>query len=188
MRNMGWNFIMLSQRPSFVPPIIRNNANIHVLFDVGSNLAFDHFRRDFVAGRVYDEDAYNALVSHIQRVPHTYLMFRNGPFDISAGNLAESRVAMTETSVNVPTMDELKKQLATQRATDAKASGAPPPVNEPPQVTAANMQVKVGNTSSRVRGTASRTREPEGYGPGPRSRAYRGNPRTTSYTTHRSWD
>lgn len=109
-RNNGMSNIVISQRPSWIPPIVRNNCNCNVAFNLRSKIATQHFFEDLV-GEVPDTNVFADLVRYTKRVPHTYIMVRQGPFDVSAGNLGNYRVAMTDESVMVPTISEIRRQI-----------------------------------------------------------------------------
>ena len=110
LRNSGWNFIILSQQPSFIPTIVRNCTTGRVLFDCYSKSALTTFTRD-VADRITDRKAYDALLSYIQRVPFTYLLVQEHPFTVSAGTLGNFRPVLTEREVIMPTMRDLMHEM-----------------------------------------------------------------------------
>lgn len=132
-RNNGWNFIIIAQYPTFIPPIIRNNTTCRVLFDCYSDYAGAAFLKD-IRTRLPDIDAYHTLVKYTQSVPYTYIMVQDRPFTLAAGSLDKAKIVMDERSVKIPTMNEIMSELKvkTPEELDKKT---------------AYLQAKAGNTS-----------------------------------------
>ena len=110
LRNNGWHFILLAQQPSFVPTIVRNCTTARVLFDCYSKSALTSFTRD-VKDRVSDQSAYEGLIEYIQKIPYSYMLVRERPFDISAGKGGNIRSVINGSSVVMPTLQELMNEI-----------------------------------------------------------------------------
>lgn len=110
LRNSGWNFVIISQNPTFIPPIVRNCTTVRVLFNCNSRSALTTFTQD-VRDRLPDRAAYDTLLEYIARVKYSYLLIREDPFEICAGKLTNYRPVMTEDSVIIPTLGELKAEM-----------------------------------------------------------------------------
>jgi hypothetical protein len=136
LRNIGWHFIILSQQPQFIPPIVRNCTNARALFACSSHTAIETFSKD-VVDRVPDRECYERLIEYIHHVPYSYLMTREQPFDVIVGRGAKYRTVMTEASVRSPTYQEILRELDVHSAEELDAKSA-------------EMQAAAGNTSSVV--------------------------------------
>lgn len=136
LRNSGWNFIILSQQPSFVPTIVRNCTTSRVLFDCYSKSALTTFTRD-VADRIPDRNAYNSLLEYIQRIPYSYILIQEHPFEVSAGSLDKFKPVMNESIVMIPTLHELMTEMGvkTREQLDKKS---------------ASLQLQAGNTATQL--------------------------------------
>ena len=110
LRNSGWNFIILAQNPTFIPPIVRNCTTARVLFNCYVKSAIQGFTKDLVE-RVPDRAAFNALVQYIQQVPYSYLFVKEMPFEILVGKGATAKSVITQHSVVIPTINELMGEL-----------------------------------------------------------------------------
>jgi hypothetical protein len=110
LRNSGWNFIIISQQPSFIPPIVRNCTTARVLFDCYSKSAFDTFTRD-VRDRVPDREAYNSILGYIQAIPFSYMMVQEHPFTVTIGKGSEAKKIMDAHIVDIPTLKEIRQQM-----------------------------------------------------------------------------
>lgn len=134
LRNAGWNFIIISQYPTFIPPIIRNNTNSRVFFDCYSESANISIRKD-IRGRIVDNNAFNLLLEYVHQVPYSYILVQDSPFTISAGSLDKARIVMDEESVKIPTLNELMKEIHVHTPEELNKKST-------------QLQIKAGNTSS----------------------------------------
>lgn len=110
LRNYGWNFIIIAQQPQFLPTIIRNNVNTKILFDCATKIAIQTFLKD-VMDRVEYKDVIDTLIRYIQEKKYKYIMIREGPFEVSAGTLDQFKPVLTERTVQIPTLNEIKREL-----------------------------------------------------------------------------
>jgi ABC-type dipeptide/oligopeptide/nickel transport system ATPase component len=133
LRNIGWNFIILAQQPQFIPTIVRNCTTARILFDCYSKQALLTFTRD-VADRIASQDAYDTALDYIRAVPYTYMMVREHPFEISAGKLGKTRTLITESSVVIPTLNDLMKEMGVSSKAQLRDESQ-------------RAQLKAGNTS-----------------------------------------
>lgn len=142
LRNSGWNFIILSQQPSFIPTIVRNCTTSRILFDCYSKSALSTFTRD-VVDRIPDRGAYDTLLDYIQKVPYSYVLVQEHPFEVSAGSLDKFRPVMNENIVMMPTLRELMSEMGvkSREALDTKS---------------ARLQAQAGNTAPQLDGIAHR--------------------------------
>lgn len=110
LRNLGWNFIIISQYPSFIPPIIRNNSTCRVLFECYSDSANRTFMNDIKA-RVHDQEVLHNLTSYLQVVPYTYMLVQDRPFTISAGKLDKAKPIVEQGHTVIPNYQEILREL-----------------------------------------------------------------------------
>lgn len=136
LRNTGWNFILLSQQPSFVPTIVRNCTTVRALFDCYTKSALQTFTRD-VIDRIPDRKAYDTCLDYIQSVPYTYLLVQEHPFCVSAGKLESFRPVMDERQVIMPTLHDLMREMGVHSKEELDEKSA-------------QLQIKAGNTSERI--------------------------------------
>jgi len=133
LRNNGWNFILVSQQPSFVPTIVRNCTTVRALFDCYSKSALQTFTKD-VADRIPDRHAYDMLLDYIRSVPYTYVLVQEHPFEVSAGKMDDFKVVMDSKDVIIPTLHDLMKEMGVTNVGELGAKSA-------------MLQAKAGNTS-----------------------------------------
>lgn len=117
LRNDGWNFIIISQQPQFLPTIVRNCTTARVMFDCASKTALDTFARD-VKERVPDAGALKQLTRYVQKVPYSYIMCREHPFEVSVGKGVEHKKVMDDEQVSIPTMNELMSEMGASNKSD----------------------------------------------------------------------
>lgn len=136
LRNTGWNFIIISQNPTFIPPIVRNCTTARVLFDCNSRSALATFTAD-VSDRLVDASAYKSLLEYIRKVQYSYILIREHPFDICAGKLGNIKPVMNDSIVLVPTMNELMQEMSVSSERDLDSESA-------------RLQSEAGNTATEV--------------------------------------
>ena len=136
LRNSGWNFIIITQQPTFIPTIVRNCTTSRVLFDCATRSALTGFTKD-VSDRISDRDGYDLLLDYIRRIPYTYILVQEHPFEVCAGKLNEFKVVMDQSSVKIPTLKELEKEMGVTSVKD---------LNEESQ----RSQIKAGNNNWRL--------------------------------------
>jgi energy-coupling factor transporter ATP-binding protein EcfA2 len=112
LRNEGWNFIILAQQSSFVPPIVRNCTTSRVLFDCYAKSARDCFVKDF-ADRLANPLVLQLLLTYLEDVQYTFMLVRENPFEISAGSNDSTNLksVFSKGSVVMPTLKEIKDKL-----------------------------------------------------------------------------
>jgi ABC-type dipeptide/oligopeptide/nickel transport system ATPase component len=110
LRNSGWNFIIMAQQPSFLPPIVRTCSTCRVLFDCYSKSAFTTFAKD-VMDRLPNRDMFRVLVRYLQEVPFSYILVQEHPFEIGAGTLDKCKTVINKNMVKMPSVEALEKEL-----------------------------------------------------------------------------
>lgn len=110
LRNSGWNFIIIAQYPTMIPPVVRNCTTARVLFACPKKSALTSFTQD-VAERVPDRPAYDAALRYIMEVPYTYMMVQDAPFQISVGKGSKMKPLITQRDVIIPTLRDLLSEL-----------------------------------------------------------------------------
>jgi ABC-type dipeptide/oligopeptide/nickel transport system ATPase component len=110
LRNMGWNFIILAQQPSFIPTIVRNCTTARIFFDCYSKSARDTFLKDFIE-RVRDPLVMKTLMTYIQAVKYSYLLVQEDPFEVSAGFLNRIRPVLSKGTVVIPSLKDIMKEM-----------------------------------------------------------------------------
>jgi len=136
LRNLGWNFIIISQYPTYIPPIIRNNSTCRVFFDCYSASALRSIESD-LKSRVQDKDVVGNLLEYTRQVPYTYILVQDRPFTISAGTLTTVMPIVKNGSTIIPTYNEILKELHVNNREELDKKSA-------------QLQIKAGNTSRRV--------------------------------------
>ena len=109
-RNLGVNIIVVCQDASMVATSCRNCTNMRILFNCASKSALHTFGKDIV-DRVPNYEAYQNLVRYITSKPYSYILVRDNPLEISVGQGTDIKKVMTESSVIVPTYNELLKEM-----------------------------------------------------------------------------
>jgi len=110
LRNDGWNFVILCQYPTFVPPIVRSCTTCRVLFCSASKSAYQGFVKD-ISADIADMEAYNVGMAYIREVPYSYIYVQHSPFEVSVGKGNSKRKLLTRRDVIVPTLKELLREL-----------------------------------------------------------------------------
>jgi hypothetical protein len=136
LRNDGWNFILLAQDPAFIPPIVRNNTTGRIFFDCYSKSARTTFLKDF-RDRIPDERVLDLLTTWIRTIQYSYLLIRDNPFEVSAGELSDVKTVVKGDSVIAPTLNELMDELGVDSYQELKEK-------------AYALEAKAGNTSSKL--------------------------------------
>lgn len=135
-RNLGWNMIILAQQPSFIPTIVRNNTTIRVLFDCVTKSAVQCFTKD-MTDRVADIGVLNELVRYVRSIPYSFMVVKEGPFEVCAGKIGHVQPVMTDTKVYMPTLMQIRQALGASSMADARQK-------------ARIAQLRAGNTSTEV--------------------------------------
>lgn len=145
LRNLGWNFIIIAQYPTFIPPIIRNNSNCRVFFDCYSSSANRAIASD-LKSRVEDPSVLPTLFEYIRAIPYTYLLVQDRPFTISAGELDKAKAVVKEGDTVIPTYNEILNELGVSSAEELDKKSA-------------YLQAKAGNTARRLTYAMRRTED-----------------------------
>jgi hypothetical protein len=139
LRNNGWNFITITQRPTFIPPIVRDCSTGRVLFNCYTSSAISTFLSD-LKRRVANPEHLESLVSYITNTHFTYIYVREFPLEVCVGKGSEARVVLRQQDTVIPTLNDIKKEL-----------GLPPTATEADvREFSGDLQRRVGNTSSRL--------------------------------------
>lgn len=138
-RNLGVNIVIVCQDASMVATSCRNCTNMRVLFNSASKTAMHTFIKDVIE-RVPDAHAFQGLVKYIMSTPYTYILVRDSPLDISVGKGTSMKKVMDESSVDVPTYEELMKEIgvSSERELSEKSK---------------EMQKSIGNTAEELSGS-----------------------------------
>lgn len=136
LRNMGWNFIIIAQQPSFIPTIVRNCTTARVLFNCYSKQATYDFFKDF-KHLVQSPSVLEDLKQFIQDVRYSYIMVQEYPFTISVGMRAVKTPIFGKGITTVPSVKEIKRQL------NVKTMGEMDKVSK-------GLQKEAGNTSNKL--------------------------------------
>jgi hypothetical protein len=150
-RNLGVNIVIVCQDASMVATSCRNCTNMRVLFNSASRTAINTFMKDIIE-RVPNAQVMRNLLKYVTSVPYTYILFRDGPMDVSVGKGTDMKKVMDESAVVVPTYQELMKEIGVNDAQDLMEKSS-------------EMQREIGNTAPEL-SSSSRTREPEAHGQG----------------------
>lgn len=137
LRNLFWNFIIVSQYPTFIPPIIRNNTNVQVLFNCHSQSAIVTFVRD-IRNRLDEPFVMDTLIDYIRNVEYTYILVKERPFTVMAGQLEKAKPIITNHDTHIPNLLEIQRELGVKNRRELATKSA-------------MLQVRAGNDASRLR-------------------------------------
>jgi hypothetical protein len=110
LRNHGWSIITVTQRPTFIPTIVRDCSNARVLFTCYTRSAIESFCRD-VSDRVADPNILKILVDYINSHHYHYLYIREFPLEVCLGQGTKLRPVLRERSVIFPTYNEVLREM-----------------------------------------------------------------------------
>jgi len=132
-RNLGVNIVIICQDASMVATSCRNCTNMRILFNSASKTALHTFTKDIV-DRLPDTNIMAHLIKYITSIPYSYILVQDSPLEVSVGKGVELKKVVTESSVIVPTYQDLMKEIGagTPAELDAMTS---------------DMQKKLGNTA-----------------------------------------
>jgi len=77
MRNYGCYNCFITQSATDVPTLVRNNATVRIVFQMGDMHAIRSFKNDFIANSFGDEIDFKLLYSLLSKKPHSFLMLCN---------------------------------------------------------------------------------------------------------------
>lgn len=138
-RNLGVNVVVVCQDATMVAPQCRNCIGIKILFNSDPHSMYS-FNKN-VLSLAPDPENYQELMRYITQVPYSYVVVRDGPFDVSVGQGRSIRPVMTAKSVIVPTFKEIMSEIGvrTPEQLDKKTR---------------EIQKRIGNTAHQLEGPA----------------------------------
>jgi hypothetical protein len=123
LRNQGWHVVFITQDITRLPIPVRNSSTCQIFFDSYSRSNIHNFLKD-ITDRVAAPEYMDLIIRYIRNEPFRYILCRQYPFDICVGKGLEYKKVMSESSVEIPTLKDIKEELGVKSIPELKKKSA----------------------------------------------------------------